>query len=252
MNIYVISYLFFAFSTFLLAILILLKRGDQVARRWFYFSTVVSIWGVTYAFVCDNSVSQETALWIARFSQANCAFISPTWFFFVMSFLSIKFRRIYLLPWAVAFFLAAMSPTDLYVASVGPVKGFAHFTRPGPLMVVQFFNFSSLVLYAFYLMIRSYRSEHREEKKKEILGLFLATFLGFLGGSSQFSIFFLGDRGIDVTWLIATYPFFMAYVMIKHRVFDPDKIVNAFQREKLAAIGPLPPASITKSEALFS
>ena len=237
MNIYVLSYLFFAFTGFLLALLVLLKRGDELARRWFYFNIIVVVWGLTYAFVCDNSIGQETALWIARFSQANCAFISPTWFYFVMSFLSIKPRRIYLLPWAIAFFLVAMSPTNLYVASVGPVKGFVHFTRPGPLMILQFVNFASLVLYAFYLMIRSYFFEHRTEKRKEILGLFFATSLGFLGGSSQFSLFFFGDKGIDITWLIMTYPFIMTYVMIKHHVFDIEKLADAFQREKLAAIG---------------
>jgi len=58
MNIYVINVLFFGFSVFLIFLLILLKRWDELARRWFYFSIFVTLWAIFTAFETNNDVSK--------------------------------------------------------------------------------------------------------------------------------------------------------------------------------------------------
>lgn len=238
MNIFVLNYFFFGFSTFLISFLILLKRGDEIARRWFYFSILVTIWAIFYAFEVDNKNSAEFALYSARMANACSAVIPLAWLYFLEAFLEIKIWRIFwILASFAAIFLLASAPTDLFIPAVSSAKNFIHISEPGPIFHLQAINFFCIVSFGFFLIVRFYLKEQEITRKREIGSLFLATALGFTGGASNYSIIYLRDKGIDLTFLLSSYPFLMAYAMIKHRALDPEKIANAFHREKLAAIG---------------
>lgn len=237
MNIYMMKYLFFGFSAFLIAILILLKRWDEVARRWFYFSIFVTIWAIFYALEVDNRTSNEFALYASRIANACSAFIPAVWLYFVCGFLNIKRRAVFLIAWPIAWFLFLSVPTQLFIPAVSPMKNFAHISEPGPIFHLHTLNFFLVVFYGFYLTVKCYLNERSNDRKREIFFLFLATILGFIGGGSNYTLIYLRDNGIDLTFLLCTYPFLMAYAMIRHRVLDIERFADAFQREKLAAVG---------------
>lgn len=241
MNLYVAIFLCFGFSVILLSILILLKRRDEAARRWFYFSLFVAIYAFSYVFVYDSNAGEQRALLGSRWATAAAAFIPATWLYFICSFLEIERRKVFWFVWPIAWFVMLMSlfRGETVISSVGPAKGIAYFPEAGPILHLQALHFFFIVAYGFALIIKFYLREKSSERKHEILALFFATVFGFTGGSSQFSVVYLREQGFDLTPLLFTFPFLMAYAMIRHHVLDTEKIADAFQREKLAAIGVL-------------
>ena len=237
MNIYVANSWFFAFSFLLIAIFILFKRQDAVARHWFYFSIFVTIWATHYALLTDNGISDEVAMFAVRYGNASAAFIPATWLYFICGFLNIKRHKIFWLAWSVACVVAISAPTELLITAMSPVKRFRHYPEAGPVFYLFTLYFFTVTNYGFYLLLKFYFVEKDQERKKEVLFLMIATAFGFIGGGSSFSLVYLRERGIDLTLLMCAYPFLMAYAMIKHRAFDIEKIADAFQKEKLAAIG---------------
>ena len=95
MNLYVINALFFSSSFLLLAVLVLLKRKDEVARQWLYFSIFVTGWGLHYAFLTNNDISEETALFATRLGHACAVFLSVTWLHFVCAFLNMQRKNFF-------------------------------------------------------------------------------------------------------------------------------------------------------------
>ena len=237
MNISVISLLFFGFGAFLISILVLLKRKDEVARMWVYLSIFTTIYAISYSYMANNDVSSESALLAARVGTMSAAFIPVTWLYFVFAFLNIKSYKIFWILWPLAILFLITGMSELFIPSVGNAKNYIHYLEPGPLFHIYSINFFAVVGYGSYLMVLSYLKEKDNDHKKEILSLFLATTAGFIGGGSQFSLVYLREKGIDLTPLLCLYPFLMAYAMIKHRVLDVEKLADAFQREKLAAVG---------------
>jgi len=237
MKFIVLNMFFFGFSVFLIGILILLKRWDEVARRWFYFSLAVTGYAIGYGLVFSNDTPDKFALVIARIANASAACIPATWLYFVCGFLNLNRQKLFRILWPVTIFLAVTGITQLGISSLSFVNGTIRHPEAGPTLHLQMINYFCLISYGFYLMFRSLCLEPLRERKREILSLILATIFGFIGGSGEFSIIYLRDSGIDLSFMFITFPFIMAYVMIKQRVLDIEKVADIFQREKLATIG---------------
>jgi signal transduction histidine kinase len=238
MNPYNFALLFFAFSAFLIGLFVLLKRQDVVGRTYFVFSIVVTIWGVGHSLSISQNISYDLALRFDQFTHIGAVFIPVSWFHLtlVLSGNIQKYkkslRRIY---WVAA--LTSLSVlTPWFIADEIPALGFPHFTKPGPLYHIYVGMFLVLVPLGFvelWKLIKRVKSDEKIEMK----GLFIATLFGFVGGSFAF----LPVYGLMIPqygyFIMPFYPFFMAYFMIRHRLFDVEQAVQAFQREKLATIG---------------
>jgi len=235
----VLSLLFFGSGVIVITVFVLLKRWDRVSRSWLYFSIAVSLYAYGYAFFSNNDVDLETALLTARIGTTSAAVIPLVWFYFVTQFLEIHQGKIYwiILPLTLVFVVFGM--TDWFIPSVAPAKGYRHYPMPGPLYYLHALNFLSTVSYGFFLMMRSFLKETSDKSKREIFSLFLATLVGFVAGGSEFSLILLRDKGFDLTVFLFAFPLLMAYAMTRHKVFDLEEIVQAFQKDKLAAIGML-------------
>jgi len=79
MNPYNFAMLTFAAGTFLLALLVLLKRQDDIGRAYFVFNIFVAIWGVFHAVEISQNMTYEAALTCSRLGQATAVLIMPTW-----------------------------------------------------------------------------------------------------------------------------------------------------------------------------
>ena len=87
MNPYNFSVLFFAFGTFFVGLLTLLKRKDEAAKCFFVFSISVTLWGVGFSILTNSAATYESALFGARFANFNAVFIPITWIHFILVFL---------------------------------------------------------------------------------------------------------------------------------------------------------------------
>ncbi len=237
MNFSVLYMLFFGFSAFIIALLILIKRRDTIGKRWFLFNLAVTGYAIGYGFTFNNSLTSNQALFAARLGNASASLIPGLWLYFICSFLDIRRKKLFRLIWPTSILLFLTGFTKFAIPHVSSAKGILYQPEAGPTLHLQTLNFVCLISYGFYLMIRFYRNEKSLDRKKEVLSLIVATAFGFIGGASQFSVIYFRNKGFDLSVLFVVYPFVMAYVMMQHRVLDIETIAHAFQREKLAAIG---------------
>ncbi len=240
MNLYSFSLLSFSFGVLLVGILSLMKRKDYIATRFFNFSVSVCGWGFPYSFWVNQNYSENVTLWLIRIAHAFANFIPITWVHFVFAFIKKKepTKCFYLINYVIATILTAFSPTAFYVKGLRTVLEFQYFTVPSVFFHCFTAAFFFLVPYGFIYLVKAY-CEALGPERVQLKYLVIGTIVGFVAGST----FFLPTYNIPFPLysLLAMplYPILVGIALIKHRLFETHEIADAFQREKLAAIGTL-------------
>ncbi len=238
MNPYNLAILFFSFCTFFIGLLILLKRSDRVGRIYFVFSCLVTHWGFFYAIMISQTVSYDTALMSARLAHGVAAFIPVTWLHFTLVLThnetknKIILQTYYLLACVVLF--SAFTPW--FIPSVESTQQFKYYIKPGSIFHLYSFIYFTAIPLGFVQLAKKVNTSSSEEKI-QFQGLVLATVVGFGAGGLCFLPVYKINLPQYNIFFMSVYPFAMAYFMMRHRLFDLETIVHAFQREKLAAIG---------------
>ena len=237
MTLPVVSLLFFGFGVLLTSLFVSFRRWDRVSKSWLGFSIAVSLYAFGYAYFSNNGVGKEGALFASRLGTTAASLIPVVWLNFVCAFFNLKPSKLLWISAPLSILFASVGMTPLFISSVAPAGHYHYYPVPGPVYHFHAVHFAIVVTYAFYLIARGYFQEKDKENRGQIFSLGLATLLGFAAGSSQFSLIYLRDRGVDLTAFLFLYPPLVAYAMGKHRVFDIEKLADAFRREKLAAVG---------------
>ena len=239
MSIYSFSITLFSFGVALIAALVLSKRKDQIGLRFLAFSLSVVSWGVPEALWMSGIYEMPTVLTIMRISNIAAVFIPITWFHFVSEFLSKRESRyFYIVNYVIAIVIALFGFTPLFIPHTQSILNYKYYTAPGPLYHVFTISFVSLVLYGFYNLARAYRIAHGQ-KKEQLKYFLIATFIGFTAGGSSLFLVYQIPFPLFLTVFMPLYPFFMGIALIRHGLFNAEEAMDAFRRDKLAAIGTL-------------
>lgn len=238
MNIYSLSVSLFSFGVVLIAVLALCKRRDNVSIKFSYFSISVCGWGFIFAIWTSQHFSKETALTMVRMFEIFAVFIPITWFHFISEYIGDKepFKYFYRANYLLAIVLAMFCPTPWFFKGVHEVPVFGYYKTPGPIFYVFFSLFLVLVPFTFFRLVKAYQRTTGDIKKQ--LGfLLIGWFFAFFAGSSTFLPAF---KIYDFYWLLClmpVYPFFLGIALTRYGLFDTEQLAEAFQREKLTAIG---------------
>lgn len=239
MNIYAFSILCFSFGVLLIAALALNKRSDASSFRFLMFSIVVCGWGFAEALWINQIYDAKTTLLLTQISNAAALFIPITWLHFVFDFIGEKKAKIfYLFHYSICFVLLVFSGTPLFISGLHSTITLQFYPTPGPFYNIFTLSFFLLVPYGFYYLVRAYlksSGQAREQLKYLIIG----TVIGFSGGSITFIplYFYTLKAPLFLVSLMSFYPFFMGIALIRYGLFDTERLTEAFQREKLTAIG---------------
>ncbi len=237
MNAYNLSVLFFAYSAFLLSLLLLVKNNDPLNRSFFIFNIFVCMWGFNISWMLNSSISYEEAMLASRLANLGALFIPPSWLGFVCAFLEIKeeksriIKLIYILSACVALF--SFSP--LYVSSVKSFSDFKYYTVAGPVYHLFTIEFTLVVMYGFYHLFKALKGKTGVKRTQHIV-FTCAIGFGFVGGSLTFLPVYnipLPQYGL---FLLPLYPFLMTFAIMRHGFLDQDDIL-AIHKDKLALLG---------------
>src|SRR3989344_9206298 len=238
MNPYNFAMLFFSSCTFLLSLLIFLKRKDEISRIYFVFCSFLALWAIFWSIMVSENVSYEAALISSRLTHTVGGLVGVLWCHFCLRLSDEynRYKKLLYLFYLVSFLSIVFFFSPLYVREVAPIMSFKYYTRTGPILDLYMAVFVLSVGLGFMSLNKKIEKSAGEEKI-QIRGLFTATLIGFIGGFCAI----LPIYGIKVppytVFMIPVYPFVMAYFMIRHRLFDVEQVAEAFQREKLATIG---------------
>ena len=240
MNPYNIAILCFGFCSLLLGLLIWLKRQDEVGKRYFLISLMYSGWAIFIAINLNNDVSPKLGLFMGRLGNAFAVFIPVTWYHFVLVFSDRMARRsrFVKLLYGVSIFIACFSFTPWFIPRTTPMVGFRYYSQAGPIFFLNALIFFTIVPLSFVELYKKIQNTSGYEKR-QIKGLFLTALAGYLGGSPAFLPIFSIPFPQYTLLLLPIYPFGLAYVMIKQKLFDAEELAQAAHRDKLTAIGVL-------------
>ncbi len=194
------------------------RRMNQI---WFAFMTMVGGWGIGSTWIALES-DPVMALWAWRLSFAFCVVWIPILFFhFVCVFCQIhKPRLLQSCYIAGVGFFPCILLSDQFFSSVRLTFSSFYYPKPG-FLLVSFFTilWLGLILYSHALLIQAYRHS-TDIKRSQVQYFFLATAIGYSGGSLGFLPIF----GLDLyPWghfAIAVYPVVMAYAIVRYRFMD--------------------------------
>ena len=238
MNPYNFSLLLFAFSEFFLGVLVWLKRLDKLALRYFIFSTSASIWAAIWSILISDNISNSTALLCSRLSHVAGGLTGITWFHFCLVLVekNKRYKKFIVGFYALSILFSMFSFSKLFVSEIQPGAGFVHYTKTGPILDAYIVLFLISVVWAF-VDLGKVILKYKGEKRIQIIGFFVSTFIGFSGGIGTLLPLYGVNFPQYNLFIIPIYPFVMAYFIIKKGFFDPEVIAQLFQREKLATIG---------------
>ncbi|MGA1840296.1 MAG: ATP-binding protein [bacterium] len=228
MNLFASLGILIGITSFIFGLFVFLKnKNNKINILWFLFTIQVAIWGFGGAKI---GITKDIKSAFLYWKVAHIGIIMMPVFFlhFVFTFLKIKKPKITIATYIISFiFLFCNLFTDKFISNMRYVFDSFYYDSPPGLIYIPFVIFFGLVIiYAHYELYNAHKKA-KGTKKRQIQYFFLATFIGFSGGSISFLPVFKIDVYPFLNLAIALYPIIMTYAIIKYHLLD---IKIAFNR----------------------
>ena len=177
-----------------LGLFVYLKNRRGLANVFFFqWLMALSIWHLGSALTYFVE-TPGAGLFASRLAHAGAIFIPPTFLHFIISFLGLdKAKRGFIATsYTVAVLLEMSNFTPFFIHHAARLS-YNYYGVPGVLYLVFVLFFFSIVVYSLFLLSLSYR-QASGWRKSQIKYLFMASLIGYGGGSIDFLPIF----GIDV------------------------------------------------------
>ncbi len=208
-----------------LAVVVFWSGNTKINRSFVYFSLSVALWSVGYFFWQISSYQQEALFW-TRFLMMGAILIPATYAHFVFSFLNIyeKKKKILFVSYVVTVFFEVFVFSNLIVKNVSPILGFDFWPVPGYLFHPFLFLWIIYTAYVTYILFKKYLLYVNSEKT-QIKYLLLGLSMGFLGGATNYFLWYNIPIPPVGNAFVALYVIFIFYAIVKHSLFDIKVII---------------------------
>jgi len=196
-------------------------RRSGVNRYFGLFALSVAFWSIGY-FFWQVAREHESALFWVRTLMAGAILIPVFYFHFIAAFVNavqkVKSALVFGYGLALTFVLFDLF-TPYFVQDVSQKLSFQFWPNPGIAFHPFLLMFFGYVCYAWYLLILTARNS-QDHKKTQIHYVFWGTFIGFLGGSTNYLLWYdipippVGNLAVSV------YVGMIAYAIIRKQLFD--------------------------------
>lgn len=220
---FIISAVINAITSISLGIFVYFQNPRKKLNLYFsLFAISVALWSMGY-FAWQTAKDAETAVIWLRVLMAGAVFIPVSYFHFVVTLveLSRRLRTLLIGGYVFAFVFVPLTLfTDSVVNDVAPKLWFPFWPQPGILFHIFLFVFFAYAIYSWYLLIQAIRSTTDQNKKNQILYVFWGTLIGFLGGSTNYFLWY--DISIPPigNLAVAIYVAMIGLAILKTQLFD--------------------------------
>lgn len=219
MNHFAISGLLAGTSSLFFGLFVYFKgRSKPTNQLWALFAITVAAWGFGASWIAIEQDPRYSLLaWRLAYS-VGVVWIAPLFYHFVCAFLSVRRPRTLISQYVVAAAFLGFIWTEFHFTGVRYIFNQFYYAIPGLLFPCFFLWWSGLVLLAHYELLKAFKTAGG--MKRRITTFFLATSIGYSGGSLSYLPVF----GVDLypwgTYAIPVYTFIMAYGILQYRLFD--------------------------------
>ncbi|MFA5117203.1 MAG: histidine kinase N-terminal 7TM domain-containing protein, partial [Candidatus Omnitrophota bacterium] len=221
--------LFNLVTALLVGSFVLCKNWKAKANRGFFlFGFSVAFWSFGYFFWQLSKTAEEAVFW-CRVLSLGSTWITIWYYYFVIHLLELKprkYRTIFIVGATMAsIFSLSDFTTGLMISSVKPFMIFKFWPVPGFFYHIYLVMFLFYAYYATFLLFVEFRNGG-EFRKRQIRYVFLGTFIGYLGGCTNYPAWY----GIPLlpigNILVSIYPILVGYSIIKYRLFEIDTVIH--------------------------
>jgi two-component system, NtrC family, sensor kinase len=194
-------------------------------RLWFIFTVSVAVWGFGGMWIATAPTPNQ-ALWAWRLAFACGVIWIPILFHhFVHTFCKLPGRASLILAYATGIAVFPLCFTNLFFSGVRLAFSSFYYTLPGAIFPLFTVWWVTLVVYSHYQLYRMHRIT-TGQKRSQIQYFFLATAIGYAGGSLDFLPIFGFDLYPFGNFAIVLYPMIMTYAIVQYRLMDIAVVAN--------------------------
>lgn len=218
---YPISALFTAIASTVVFLVAIIKNPRSSLNRSFgYFSFSIASWSYGY-FFWQISHNASDALFWCRALMMGAIFIPPAFFHFSLNFIDQykRYKQAIIVSYFASLVFALFNLTSFFVRDVRPRMGFDFWPTAGIAFAPFLAMFFGLTLYVHILMYKQSTKLSGFERNR-IKYVFLGTAIGFLGGTTNYPLWY--DIPIPPVGniLVAVYVFMVGYATVSSRFMD--------------------------------
>jgi len=206
-------------TSLILCCFFIFKNYKSVINRSFaYFAFSVAWWAFFY-FLWLSAKESVSALYFLRTAMIGAIMVSATFIYFITNLLSVKKKY---LNWgnfilAGVFIFFSFSPT--YISGVEQRGIFPFWPIPGFLFHIMFIQFFLNITYAHILLWKEITISSGV-KRNQLKYVFLGTLIGFIGGSTNYFLWYKISIPPYLNFLVSIYVLSVAYAIFKYHLLD--------------------------------
>ncbi len=208
-------------SVFLGHLIFFKKPGEAINKHFGYLSFSVAFWSSGY-FLWQMSGNDDSALVLSKVLMIGAIFTSLTYLHFVLVLLnkSEKNKWPLLFFYSLALLLVILNVfTDSLVFGVEQKSIFKYWPVPGKYFFIYLIIFFIQVIYASWLLLRKFQKGVGIIKTQSLI-LLIGLGLAFLGGSTNFLLWYDINIPPYGNILVSFYVLLVAYAIIRYRFLD--------------------------------
>jgi signal transduction histidine kinase/uncharacterized membrane protein YqjE len=224
------------------------NKKNSVNRQFALFCLSVAAWSWAYIF-WPVAQDKDSALLAFRVLHIGSIFISITYLHFVLTFLELseKKKKLLIFGYFLSFILLIFDFSQFFIKDMVPKFGFKYWAEPGILYHLYLLIFFGWAMYSWWLLAKAH--EHSTGLKKiQIQYILLGTLIGFLGGSTNYFLWYNIPIPPIGNGLVVFYIIFTAVAVIRYHLFD---IKVIFTEILVGAIAILLLVQIFLSQSIF-
>ncbi|MCA9472193.1 MAG: hypothetical protein MRJ96_15415 [Nitrospirales bacterium] len=221
MNFFAISGLLNGIAAIGLTLLVYFHSPQNPRHRTYVlFGLTTGLWSFGY-FFWQLSESHQLALFFVRLLMVGAIFIPVTFLHHIMTLRDEAVSKWGILQknYIVGGLFLLSNLTPLFVADVQPNNFFTFWPVPGIFFHFFLIWWIGIVIYAHYLLVKTYLTGGRGQQQ-QYLYLLVASSVGFIGGSTNFPLWY----GIEVlpygTILFTFHISLVAYTLLRYHLMD--------------------------------
>ncbi len=221
MGIYALIALINGIASSILGPLVYFKNPKETTHKTFgLFCLAVAVWGYAY-FFWQISATEKVALFWSRGLMAGAVLIPIFYFHFVLALVNKikKKKKLLIFGYLIFLFFFLANFTPWFIKGVTPKLNFAFWPNPGilyhPFLLVWFFY----AFFTIYLLFKQY-SISSGAQKAQLRYVSIGTVIGYLGGITNYLLWYDIPLPPIGNWAIALYMGIVAYAIVKYRLMD--------------------------------
>ena len=208
----------FILSALLVLLVLFNKNKSDVHKGFIYFGLSISFWSISYFFWQISSNQDDALLW-SKILILFAILIPAYYLQFVEAFVGVNKKKSNIAIFSFAFLFIIADFGNLLVKSVESKMSFEFWPSAGILFLPFLLYFFTLTVYAFYLLMKAYKIEEAV-KKVQIKFILIGLFFGFVGGSTNYFLWY--DLPIKPygNILVSLFVLFATYAIVTKRLMD--------------------------------